>query len=253
MAIVDFDTATWSDPWIQGLKPSSKLLFIYLWTNNHKNLACMYSITLKTIKNEVGFTDSQIRGILTELYPKVQYDHDRHIVWVVSHVKRQFLRTNNISPKIVTGISKNLLSMPEGHVFVGEFLERYSFLNIEYPYPIDRVHMYPSSGGGGKGKGGDEGKKKGGVGENKLPDWLPQEAWDGFVEMRKKGKGVFTDRAKGLALKELKKLKEQGYEPEGVLNQSTMNSWKGIFPLKDKDRGLSYEDRKKRFTGGIDG
>jgi len=157
MPIVDFDTSTWSDPWVQELPPLGKLLFNYTWTNDHKNVACVYPISLTTIRNETGLSLKQIEDTLSILYPKVQYDRDAQIIIVLNHVKRQFLKTGRISPKIVTAIRKNLLSLPEGHHFVALFIEKYKSLNlftseIPYPYPLEGVHMNPSSGGGDKDK-----------------------------------------------------------------------------------------------------
>jgi len=65
-----------------------------------------------------------------------------------------------------------------------------------------------------------------------LPDWIDKEAWDGFEEMRKKIRKPLTDRARSLHLKELDSLRSQGHSPSAVLNQSTMNSWLGLFPVK---------------------
>ena len=162
MPIVDFDTATWTDPWVQELNPTGKLLFNYLWTNNHKNLACLYSVSIKTIANETGLTTKQVTDTLSILYPKVIWLPEDNIMWVVNHVKRQFLRTGNISPKIVQGIKTNLMAVHTSHWIIGAFLDSYGVLGIEYPYPIDTVpvgYPYPPSGGGGK--GGGEGKGKG--------------------------------------------------------------------------------------------
>ena len=67
-----------------------------------------------------------------------------------------------------------------------------------------------------------------------LPDWVNREAWDGFVEMRKKIKKPLTDRAMNLALKDLEKLRLEGHNPIEVLNQSTKNCWQGLFPIKEQ-------------------
>lgn len=159
--IVDFDTCTWDDKWVQGLSPNGKLLFFYLWTNSHKNLSGMYQITHKTICNETGLTQKQVEDTLSILYPKVIYDADNGIVFVVKHIRRQFLRTGNISPKVVKAISTHIHQIPKGHPFVNIFLNEYKDLNIEYQYPIDRVlegYPYPPGvyvevKGGGEGKG----------------------------------------------------------------------------------------------------
>lgn len=65
-----------------------------------------------------------------------------------------------------------------------------------------------------------------------LPDWIPIEAWQGFVEMRKKIRAPMTNRAQDLLVKTLDKLRASGQQPADVLNQSVENSWRGVFPLK---------------------
>jgi hypothetical protein len=55
------------------------------------------------------------------------------------------------------------------------------------------------------------------------------EAWDGWIESRKKKP---TQRAIELTIKKLAELQEQGHDPNKVLDQSTMNGWTGVFPLK---------------------
>lgn len=169
--IVDFDTGTWTDPWVEKKDPSSKLLFIYLWTNNHKSVAGIYPISLATIQKETKLSIKQINCCFQKLLPKVKYDYLKEIVWVVNHVRRSYMRTGKISPKILIAIEKALLSL-NGHYFIKEFLQVYAVLEIRYPYPIDdRVSLYPSSkdkdSGKGKGSGKGSGKDKE-VEENKI-------------------------------------------------------------------------------------
>jgi hypothetical protein len=59
-------------------------------------------------------------------------------------------------------------------------------------------------------------------------------------------KATPTARAKELLLQELEKLKLAGQDPNLVLEQSTMNNWKGIFPIKDLNGGNHAAN--KRFT-----
>jgi hypothetical protein len=137
--ITEFDSCTWTDPFVQELPPLGKLLFNYSWTNSHKNVACLYTITYKTIKDETGMTQKQIEDTLSILYPKVIYDPAEHLILVVNHVKRTFMKTGKISPKIITAILKNLLAIREGHFLIGVFLNKYKDLTLEYPYPIDSL------------------------------------------------------------------------------------------------------------------
>jgi len=64
--------------------------------------------------------------------------------------------------------------------------------------------------------------------------------WQGFVDMRKKIKFPLTDYAKQLAFDKLVKLKEAGDDPIKVLEESILNSWKGLFPLKS-DKGQAND------------
>lgn len=65
-----------------------------------------------------------------------------------------------------------------------------------------------------------------------LPNWIPQEPWDGFVAMRKEIKKPLTGRAITLAVNTLLDLKNKGHDPGSVLDQSTMAKWQGLFELK---------------------
>jgi hypothetical protein len=71
-----------------------------------------------------------------------------------------------------------------------------------------------------------------------LPDWLPLEEWKDFVEMRNKIKAPLTEKAVELAISKLSKLKDAGDNPAEVLNESIMNSYKGLFPLKKGKGGV---------------
>ena len=168
MSIVDFDSGTWADPWFQGLTQTAKMLFIYLFTNDHKNVSGVYPLSLKTMQNESGIELQEIENTLPILYPKVQYDTEHQIVMILNHVKRQFLRGGTISPKIIIAIRKNLLQLPEKHKFIPIFLKRYNYLkiftsDIPYPYPMPGV----SCEGTCESEGGGEGKEKHKHGEYK--------------------------------------------------------------------------------------
>jgi len=81
-----------------------------------------------------------------------------------------------------------------------------------------------------------------------LPDWINKETWEAFLEMRKVKKAMPTENAKALLIKELEKFRLAGDDPNEVLNQSTMNSWKGIFPLKGAGNGTHKSSPGKTPT-----
>jgi hypothetical protein len=66
-----------------------------------------------------------------------------------------------------------------------------------------------------------------------LPDWINQESWAGWTEMRRKIKNApFTDRAEKLAISELEKLRAEGHNPTQILDLATQKGWKSFYPPK---------------------
>lgn len=124
MAIVDFDTECWDDPFFQGLSPLARYLFIYLWTNTHRNISGMYVITKKTISDETGLTEKQINSLFKNLHPKIKYDDERSICWVIKHTRRQFLRYGKISQRLRQGIRKHVLKL-RWHPFFRDYAAAY--------------------------------------------------------------------------------------------------------------------------------
>lgn len=58
------------------------------------------------------------------------------------------------------------------------------------------------------------------------------EALDAFEEMRRRIRKPLTERAKQMMLKKLSGLAMDEETQIAILNQSTMNSWQGVFPLE---------------------
>lgn len=67
-----------------------------------------------------------------------------------------------------------------------------------------------------------------------LPDWIPADAWAGFVEMRKKLKKPLTDAAAKLIIKKLDEFRTAGQNVETILNNSVENGWIGVFEERER-------------------
>ena len=65
-----------------------------------------------------------------------------------------------------------------------------------------------------------------------LPEWLPENIWNDFVELRKFIKKPMTDRAKQLMLSNLQKIKDNGHDPILAINKSIANNWSDIYEPK---------------------
>jgi len=138
MSILDFDDAIWSDAWYRSLKPAQKLLFIYLWTNKHRGISGIYHVDPAIICFETGLNKNDVEKHLEILYPKILVCNNSNLYFVLNFVRRQFLRTGRISDKIETAITNQLHLLPQGHEFIGIFLNYYPELDIPYRYPIQK-------------------------------------------------------------------------------------------------------------------
>lgn len=65
-----------------------------------------------------------------------------------------------------------------------------------------------------------------------LPDWLPLDAWSGYLEMRKAKKKAPTERALDLVLIDLAKFRAAGHDVAAILDKSTVEGWTGIYEPK---------------------
>lgn len=87
-------TAFWSDPFIEDLSPSEKLLFLYLITNDKTNMLGIYEVSIKKISFDTGLNKDIIEKALKEFerLSKVKYIKN-HIV-LVNFMKHQNYNTN---------------------------------------------------------------------------------------------------------------------------------------------------------------
>lgn len=72
-----------------------------------------------------------------------------------------------------------------------------------------------------------------------------QQALVEFVKMRKLIKKPLTDRALRLILSKLDTLASNDAAKIGILNQSIVNNWQGVFPLKDYSGGANQRQRQQ--------
>lgn len=71
---------------------------------------------------------------------------------------------------------------------------------------------------------------------DELPDWLPVQDWNDYLDMRKAIKKPATDRAKQMALKTLIGLKMSGESPAACLQQSIMKNYTDIYAVNKQKK-----------------
>lgn len=89
-----------------------------------------------------------------------------------------------------------------------------------------------------------------------LPDWIPVDAWNGWLEMRKKLKKPLTDRAAQRAINKLASMMQMGQDIAEVLDRSTMNGWTDLYEIRERNNGKSNwggsPDRRSSLARAID-
>ena len=72
-----------------------------------------------------------------------------------------------------------------------------------------------------------------------IPDWMPTEAWNGWLQMRKQRKKPLTDRAASRAINKLEAMRDAGQDITEVLDRSTMNGWTDLYEIKERTNGTN--------------
>lgn len=97
--------------------------------------------------------------------------------------------------------------------------------------------------------------------EISLPEWIKKPAWESYLEMRKSISAKPTPHAIELIISKLDGLRKAGQDPNAILDQSTMNNWKGVFAIKEagngrtdfRRAGTDYEKTGRGKDGGAGG
>lgn len=81
-----------------------------------------------------------------------------------------------------------------------------------------------------------------------LPEWMPVESWEAFVEMRKVTHQPLTEKAEGMIIKKLGGFRQAGYDVAEILNESTMNNWRGVFlPKRNGNGAYAKSTQQQQF------
>lgn len=66
-----------------------------------------------------------------------------------------------------------------------------------------------------------------------LPEWIPLETWNAFLEMRRKIKKPPTQHAINLLIAKLDAFRQKGQDIQAILEKSITSGWQDVFELKE--------------------
>lgn len=97
----------WTDPYVEKLDPSEKLLFLYYLTNPLCNIAGMYEIRNNRVAYETGFDKEMVDKI------KMRFVADKKMIviddWVILV---NFVKNQTKNPSVILGIQRVLDDLP---------------------------------------------------------------------------------------------------------------------------------------------
>jgi hypothetical protein len=229
----------WKDPDFEELNPDDKLLFMYLFTNDATNESGIYPLTAKTAANETGIPLPTVAQRFNNgFYKNVVYDNEHRLIFVKNLRK---YNTGGRSDLIYKAIHNEYVLYKDTFLWQDFFKYYPEFKGLDNGcqtvcQPTDTIR-YDNNNDTIRYKEKDI----------ELPGWIDEKTWGDFITHRRKLKRPATPRAKELLAIKLEKMKEQGDNPNEVLEQSIINGWQGVFPLKSKEGGV-YGTHQKPFT-----
>ena len=229
----------WTDPKIaDDFTPDDKLFYLYLMTNPHTNLCGCYEVSIKQMSDETGYTRERVEKLIKRL-------EDDHGVIVYSKETREVLLVNwhkynwTSSTKFRIPLGKEIDSVKnvDFKAFLTDLFNGIDTVSIPYQYGIDTTVTVTVT---------DTDTDTDTV--SKDPEYYPNDekldkAFADYVAMRKQIKKPLTERAVELAMKKLAELSNGDNDMAvKIIEQSIMNSWQGLFPLKDdnKTQGIDW-------------
>lgn len=216
----------WTDPYIQELWQTEKLLFLYLLTNTNCNIAWIYEITERQICFDIWVDKNRLSQALDRLAQDGKIIYTNNWIIIINFIKNQ-----SMNPSVEKWIERVLNTLPDwikdklgtGCIQAGTY---FTLLNLTLPNSTEILE----------------------------PDILPKEnkqihfGFDDEIEnlikeynkQRKKKLEKLTQAGIELFKKKLQKLGGTHKGMIAVLEQSIVNWWEWLFELKSPI--IDYED-----------
>lgn len=122
----------WTDPWIEDLDPSEKLVYLHLLTNPSCNVAGIYQIKTNRIAFETWLHKETVDKILD------RFSGDNKIIRIESRIfLKNFAKNQSTNPSITQWMERIINSLPEAIVEVvkteWDSLSHFTLLNLTLP------------------------------------------------------------------------------------------------------------------------
>lgn len=212
----------------------AQIVALYLMTSPHANMIGVYYCPVEYIAKETGLTLEGASKALQSLSEAdfCTFEAESEYIFVHQFARNQIGEELKATDKRVQGVVNELAKVPKGQCWQA-FRARYAFpYNLPLPTETASPLEAPSEPLRSQKQKQKQKQKEAASQPFVLPDWIPAEPWNGYVEMRNKKRASMTDRARDLVIAELQRFRDSGHDIAAVLNKSTKNNWTDVYEPK---------------------
>ena len=275
------DNAFWSDPDIlDNYTPEDKYFYLYLLTCPNANISGCYEISLKKMSYDTGYSTDTVSRLLERfinIHRVIDYDRETKELLVCRWAKYHWTK----SPKYIVALKKKITDIKS--LKFKKFLtlncknledsEEKETVWIPYQYGMDTsftsslslTSSEPFIGEKEIGVQGEEEKqepkkeakkstkkeKKIGVfGEFAGNNAELLDALNEYEKMRNEKRKPMTDRSRTLLVNRLRD-KFPPHQWIAIVDQSTLNGWDSVYPLKDESNWGGRNNKRGNEDGNV--
>lgn len=241
-------TRFWTDPDIQSLSDTAKLLACYLLSGPHTTALGAFRLPSGYVSTDMGKGFETLAEPFTELLRIGFATRCERTQWVFVH---RFLKWNQPeNPNQIKSVRKLFGEVPKDVVFFENLKELIEGLGTNPPNPSERVKKpFRNQEQEQEQKQDQKQEKRVGAAApaaTAIPDWLPASAWLTYVDHRKAIRKPMTDRAVELAIAKLGTLRNEGHDPSKVIDLCVMSGWTNLIAKPE----TKYDRPQLAIVGG---
>ena len=221
----------WTSETVRGMSEDGRALAFYLLTTPHGNIAGIFRLPNGYACEDLQWTSERVESAFNETLSKgfANRCETTKWVWICKHFEWNSPENPNQRKavhKIANSIPAECSWRDDFHRENAEILEIKNNPSETLPKPLPNRSLTSSSNSNSNKNKGRE--------KISLPDFVPKENFDAFVEMRIKRKKPLTDRAMTLLIGKLTKAHGMGIDVGALLDKSTLNCWQDIYLPEEK-------------------
>lgn len=229
-------TSFWQDAFVLDLTPEEKYFYLYLMTNSKTTQCGVYELPKKVMELETGYNRETVDKLLERFveYGKIEYcDKTREVL-----LKNWHKHNSSKSPKVKACITREAAEIKH------PAFKKYCIDTLCIDLGEEKEKEEEKEEEQEEEKEEEQIKKKSTIFDDVPCDLL--EPIKEFAKFRKELKKPMTKRAVTLLLGKLHEMTGGNVaECEKILNQSIMNGWTSVYPLKAEGNPFKEALRKE--------